>query len=794
METPEKDQTDRTNQKVSQCFSRGFLPPEVAGRKHYGFVKSTSASNDGTASPCHKYRVEAGDCGTTTVDGLENSWILAQMENPETETRWYFKHFLGKVHNYYIGVDINKDAFVVATCLEKTASEEFLLRSVLFRKTGCLRLALRCKGERPFPVKMLLQSFSVQAVKHPKPITCPTFQKELVVLENQEGSKNFKFGVLYCQAHQVEDDDFFSNETGSKEFDQFVELLGDKVELLGFKDFRGGLDVRTGTTGTHSIHTKFQGHEVMFHVSTMLPFSKQNKQQLERKRHLGNDIVVIVFFDGDELPEFQPAQIKSHFNHIFAAVCYSKKEEAYKLQLYSDRNVPLFSPALPNPAIFTKDKFQLFRSFLLVKLINGEKACYQSQTFREKRQRTLSTLLAGYEEQYGESHSKLSDMVSSKSTKKKKEQESEFIRIGQELKAHEMMKGDVPIAEVPDVNDAAQSWDVSHFMTFSRPIDFAEQHCNSLVVHGDEGTFILDGKTSRPIIEKSITVKHVIVCEEHNVFLVLGSKYVHCFRLSALNDPDMPPIGRNEMKLQRVEATKGASSIAVCRGVNIMLRLAVAIGRRLQMFVWKTPATNQPGAPEVAFEGPEGFLELESINIQETPSTMLLVDHHQVQSYQHNKVIVSYRNVHDVVDEHTHDVERLFENPTNAMVTSPIVDHYEEDKVELLVTYNNMTEFKDISALYGVGRKQTMFHWTCMPHNIVCKFPYVIAFGRDSIEIRLYINGTVVKNMMGLRDVKLLSSKRNILFTSSHVQNGDAPEASPCKGQALASQIYTLVL
>lgn len=34
------------------------------------------------------------------------------------------------------------------------------------------------------------------------------------------------------------------------------------------------------TTGIKSIYTVYQGHELMFHVSTMLPYSKENKQQV----------------------------------------------------------------------------------------------------------------------------------------------------------------------------------------------------------------------------------------------------------------------------------------------------------------------------------------------------------------------------------------------------------------------------------------------------------------------------------------------------------------------------------
>lgn len=33
----------------------------------------------------------------------------------------------------------------------------------------------------------------------------------------------------------------------------------------------------------------------MFHVSTFLPYTVGDTQQLQRKRHIGNDIVAIVF-------------------------------------------------------------------------------------------------------------------------------------------------------------------------------------------------------------------------------------------------------------------------------------------------------------------------------------------------------------------------------------------------------------------------------------------------------------------------------------------------------------------
>lgn len=61
---------------------------------------------------------------------------------------------------------------------------------------------------------------------------------------------------------------------------KFCSWLGDKVELKGWKNYRAGLDVSKGNTGTHSIYTKWEGYEIMYHVSHLLPFSTVEKQQV----------------------------------------------------------------------------------------------------------------------------------------------------------------------------------------------------------------------------------------------------------------------------------------------------------------------------------------------------------------------------------------------------------------------------------------------------------------------------------------------------------------------------------
>lgn len=44
--------------------------------------------------------------------------------------------------------------------------------------------------------------------------------------------------------------------------------------------FRGGLDVTHGQTGTESVYCNFRNKEIMFHVSTKLPYTEGDAQQV----------------------------------------------------------------------------------------------------------------------------------------------------------------------------------------------------------------------------------------------------------------------------------------------------------------------------------------------------------------------------------------------------------------------------------------------------------------------------------------------------------------------------------
>ena len=91
---------------------------------------------------------------------------------------------------------------------------------------------------------------------------------------------NLKFGVIFAQKGQLTDDEFFSNQETSESFENFLNLLGEKITLKNWDRYRGGLDVHNNMTGTESVYTLFEDHQIMFHVSTLLPFSQEDTQQV----------------------------------------------------------------------------------------------------------------------------------------------------------------------------------------------------------------------------------------------------------------------------------------------------------------------------------------------------------------------------------------------------------------------------------------------------------------------------------------------------------------------------------
>ncbi|XP_024240133.1 rap1 GTPase-activating protein 1 isoform X12 [Oncorhynchus tshawytscha] len=305
----------------------------------------------------------------------------------------YRKHFLGKEHFNYYSVDGALGHLVFSLKYDEIGDQEHLrlmLRTKL--KTYHDVIPISCLTEFPNVVQMAKLVCEEVNVDRFFPALYPKASRLVVTFDEHVISNNFKFGVIYQKFGQTSEVELFGNSAESPAFVEFLEFLGEKVELHDFKGFRGGLDVTHGQTGSESVYHNYRNKEIMFHVSTKLPYTEGDTQQLQRKRHIGNDIVAIVF--QEESTPFVPDMIASNFLHAYVVVQVENActdNVLYKVSVTARDDVPFFGPPLPDPAVFRKGPE--FQEFLFTKLINAEYACCKAEKFAKLEERTRSALL-----------------------------------------------------------------------------------------------------------------------------------------------------------------------------------------------------------------------------------------------------------------------------------------------------------------------------------------------------------------------------------------------------------------
>mmetsp|Transcript_29526 Transcript_29526/g.41542 ORF Transcript_29526/g.41542 Transcript_29526/m.41542 type:complete len:901 (+) Transcript_29526:99-2801(+) len=301
----------------------------------------------------------------------------------------------------FLGKD--KAGPVIVSVANAYARDEF--RAYFINKDGEQRFLMPACKEKEVPNNVIKSAPQLGILKLYEGKNQKKLCKEILQFESMQGANTYKWGVLYLKDSQDEDQ-MYANVSGSAEYEEFLRFLGDKVVLKGWSQFRGGLDVKKDSTGTHSIYTQFQDSEIMFHVGTLLPYLPNDKQQLERKRHHGNDIIVIIFKEGNQ--PFQPLIMKSEFNHIFVVISQlplntpgvPQNKIYYRLAITTKDGVPPYGPPLHYPGIF--EKGPAFRDFLFTKLINGERAALHGcPSFRNKMVTVRKTQLENIEKSFG---------------------------------------------------------------------------------------------------------------------------------------------------------------------------------------------------------------------------------------------------------------------------------------------------------------------------------------------------------------------------------------------------------
>ncbi|XP_017747738.1 PREDICTED: signal-induced proliferation-associated protein 1 [Rhinopithecus bieti] len=346
------------------------------------------------------------NAAVSILEEPQNRTSAYSLEHADLGAGYYRKYFYGKEHQNFFGMDESLGPVAVSLRREeKEGSGGGTLHSyrVIVRTTQLrtLRGTISEDALPPGPPRGLSPRKLLEHVAPQLSPSClrlgsasPKVPRTLLTLDEQVLSFQRKVGILYCRAGQGSEEEMYNNQEAGPAFMQFLTLLGDVVRLKGFESYRAQLDTKTDSTGTHSLYTTYQDHEIMFHVSTMLPYTPNNQQQLLRKRHIGNDIVTIVFQEPGSKP-FCPATIRSHFQHVFLVVrahAPCTPHTSYRVAVSRTQDTPAFGPALPaggGPFAANAD----FRAFLLAKALNGEQAAGHARQFHAMATRTRQQYL-----------------------------------------------------------------------------------------------------------------------------------------------------------------------------------------------------------------------------------------------------------------------------------------------------------------------------------------------------------------------------------------------------------------
>ncbi|XP_069395509.1 rap1 GTPase-activating protein 2-like isoform X3 [Paralichthys olivaceus] len=378
--------------RIEEVLQRGGPYPQVILPEFGGYwIEDAEAP---PSPPPHTAGEEGGGLGgTEEEEETPAGYYGYRLEEKNEAARAYRKLFLGREHLNFSCSLSSLGNLLLSVRHEEEREHEYLHVIIRSRvKSVYQRLTLTELPDIPSVPELAKLLCDEATDLRFSPVLYPKASQLIINYDEHQVNNTFKFGVVFQRFGQVLEEELFRNNEETPAFTEFLQLLGDTVELLDFKGFRGGLDVSHGQTGSQSVFTVHRQQEIMFHVSTKLPFTEGDAQQLQRKRHIGNDIVAMVF--QEEATPFVPDMIASNFLHAFIVVQVDEPcsdNTRYKVSVTAREDVPPFGPPLPNPAIFKKGPE--FREFLLTKLINAEFACYKSDRFARLEERTRAALL-----------------------------------------------------------------------------------------------------------------------------------------------------------------------------------------------------------------------------------------------------------------------------------------------------------------------------------------------------------------------------------------------------------------
>jgi hypothetical protein len=170
----------------------------------------------------------------------------------------------------------------------------------------------------------------------------------------------YKIGVIFVDRNQTTESEILANTRGSPDYEHFLAGLGTRVSIRNAQFNTQGLHADTDGEFTYAWRDRVT--EVVYHVTTMMPTNLETDPHcINKKRHIGNDFVNIVFnrsnvpFNFDTIPsQFSSVNIVITPVSRIAESDYGEPDEDdsqdydkhfYLVKVMAKPGLPEFSPA-----------------------------------------------------------------------------------------------------------------------------------------------------------------------------------------------------------------------------------------------------------------------------------------------------------------------------------------------------------------------------------------------------------------------------------------------------------------
>ncbi|XP_016346171.1 signal-induced proliferation-associated 1-like protein 2 [Sinocyclocheilus anshuiensis] len=233
----------------------------------------------------HRWRsLQSPNNAVSVLEEPRESHVQAQgksnyfIEHADLGARYYHKYFYMKDHQNFFGMDERLGPVAVSFRREEkegSSGSQYNYR-IIFRTTELKTLrgsileesvpsAARHTTPRGLSPKRLLEFILPDLNLHCLRLasTSPKVRDTLLKLDEQGLNFQHKVGIMYCRAGQSTEEDMYNNESAGPKFDEFLDLLGERVRLKDWEKYRAQLDTKTDSTGTHSLYTRYQDYEII---------------------------------------------------------------------------------------------------------------------------------------------------------------------------------------------------------------------------------------------------------------------------------------------------------------------------------------------------------------------------------------------------------------------------------------------------------------------------------------------------------------------------------------------------